>query len=36
MGRNDLAGEDDDAINAILVAAGYKFSLLLKCFRRLL
>jgi IS5 family transposase len=30
MGRNYLAGEQGDAINAILAAAGYNFSLLLK------
>ena len=36
MGRNYLAGEDGDAVNAILAAAGYNFSLLLKWFRQLL
>lgn len=35
MGRNYLASEDGDAINAILVATGYNFSLLLKWFRQL-
>jgi IS5 family transposase len=36
MGRNYLAGEQGDAVNAILAAAGYNFSLLLNWFRRLL
>ena len=36
MGRNYLAGEHGDAINAILAAAGYNFSLLLNWFRQLL
>jgi IS5 family transposase len=36
MGRNYLAGEQGDAINAILAAAGYNFSLLLNWFRQLL
>jgi transposase, IS5 family len=36
MGRNYLAHEQGDAINAILAAAGYNFSLLLKWFRELL
>ena len=36
MGRNYLAGEKGDAINAVLAAAGYNFSLLLKWFRQLL
>lgn len=39
MGRNHLAGEHGDAINAILAAAGYNFSLLLrwlKAFLRLI
>jgi IS5 family transposase len=36
MGRNYLAHEHGDAINAILAAAGYNFSLLLKWFRELL
>jgi IS5 family transposase len=36
MGRNYLAGEQGDTINAILAAAGYNFSLLLKWFRELL
>lgn len=36
MGRNYLAGEQGDAINAVLAAAGYNFSLLLKWFRQLL
>ena len=29
MGRNYLAGEQGDAVNAILAATGYNFSLLL-------
>lgn len=36
MGRNDLAGEDGDAFNAILAAAGYNFSLLVTWFRQIL
>jgi IS5 family transposase len=36
MARNYLAGERGDAINAILAAAGYNFSLLLNWFRLLL
>lgn len=36
MNRNYLAGEHGDAVNAILAAAGYNFSLLLKWFRQLL
>ena len=36
MGRNYLAGQQGDAVNAILAAAGYNFSLLLNWFRRLL
>jgi IS5 family transposase len=36
MARNYLAGEQGDAINAILAAAGYNFSLLLNWFRLLL
>jgi len=36
MGRNYLAGEQGDAINVILAAAGYNFSLLLKWFRQIL
>ena len=36
MDRNYLAGEQGDAINAILAAAGYNFSLLLKWLRVLL
>ena len=36
MGRNYLAGEHGDAVNAILAAAGYNFSLLLRWFRQLL
>ncbi|RWJ37125.1 MAG: IS5/IS1182 family transposase, partial [Mesorhizobium sp.] len=30
MGRNYLAGQQGDALNAILAAAGYNFSLLLR------
>ena len=30
MGRNYLKGRDGDRINAVLAAAGYKFSLLLR------
>ena len=36
MGRNYLAGEHGDAINAILAAAGYNFSLLIKWLREIL
>ncbi|AUX78971.1 transposase [Sinorhizobium fredii] len=36
MGRNYLAGEHGDAINAVLAAAGYNFSLLLNWLRQLL
>jgi IS5 family transposase len=36
MSRNYLAGQQGDAINAILAAAGYNFSLLLNWFRQLL
>jgi IS5 family transposase len=36
MGRNYLAGEQGDAINAILAAAGYNFSLLLKWLKEFL
>lgn len=36
MDRNYLAGEQGDAINAVLAAAGYNFSLLLRWFRQLL
>ncbi|MQW86094.1 IS5 family transposase [Sinorhizobium saheli] len=36
MGRNYLAGEHGDAINAVLAAAGYNFSLLLNWLRMLL
>src|SRR6266481_6314384 len=36
MGRNYLKGRDGDRINAVLAAAGYNFSLLLRWFRRLL
>jgi IS5 family transposase len=36
MGRNYLAGHHGDAVNAILAAAGYNFSLLLNWFRQLL
>lgn len=36
MDRNYLAHRQGDAINAILAAAGYNFSLLLKWFRELL
>ena len=35
MGRNYLAGQDGDAINTILVAAGYNLSLLIKWLRQL-
>ena len=36
MGRNGLAGEDGDALNAALAAAGHNFSLPLKWFRQIL
>jgi transposase, IS5 family len=36
MGRNYLAHAHGDAVNAILAAAGYNFSLLLRWFRQLL
>jgi len=36
MGRNYLKGRDGDRINAVLAAAGYNFSLLLRWLRRLL
>ena len=36
MNRNYLAGRQGDAVNAILAAAGYNVSLLLKWFRELL
>ena len=36
MGRNYLAHAQGDAINAILAAAGYNFSLILKWLRDLL
>lgn len=36
MDRNYLAGEQGDAVNAILAAAGYNVSLLLNWFRQLL
>ncbi len=36
MDRNYLIGEQGDAINAILAAAGYNFSLLLNWLRKLL
>ncbi|TCN22833.1 hypothetical protein EV184_12378 [Sinorhizobium americanum] len=36
MDRNYLAGEQGDVINAVLAAAGYNFSLLLRWFRQLL
>ena len=32
MGRNYLKGRDGDRINAVLAAAGYNFSLLLRWF----
>jgi IS5 family transposase len=34
MGRNYLAHASGDAINAVLAAAGYNFSLSLNCFTR--
>jgi IS5 family transposase len=36
MGRNYLKGRDGDRVNAVLAAAGYNFSLLLRWFTRLL
>ncbi|APO70401.1 hypothetical protein IE4872_PC00384 (plasmid) [Rhizobium gallicum] len=36
MDRNYLAGQPGDAINAVLAAAGYYFSLLLRWFRQFL
>ena len=36
MRRNYLKGRDGDRINAILAAAGYNFSLLLRWFEELL
>jgi IS5 family transposase len=36
MRRNYLKGRDGDRINAVLAAAGYNFSLLVRWFRRLL
>lgn len=36
MGRNHLAGEQGDAINAVLAAVGYNFSLLLNWLRKML
>src|SRR6202021_3236346 len=36
MRRNHLKGRDGDRINAVLAAAGFNFSLLLRWFRRLL
>ena len=36
MDRNYLAGEQGDAVNSVLAAAGYNFSLLLRWFRQLL
>lgn len=36
MDRNYLAGKQGDAVNALLAAAGYNFSLLLKWLRQLL
>src|SRR5262249_15189197 len=36
MGRNYLKGRDGDRINAVLAAAGYNFSLLLRWLSRLL
>lgn len=35
MRRNRLKGRKGDRINAVLAAAGYNFSLLLRWFRRL-
>ena len=36
MRRNYLKGQDGDRINAVLAAAGYNFSLLLRWFEELL
>jgi hypothetical protein len=36
MRRNYLTGRDGDRINAVLAAAGYNFSLLLRWFEELL
>ena len=36
MGRNHLAHASGDAINAVLAAAGFNFSLLLRWFEELL
>ena len=36
MRRNPLTGRDGDRINAVLAAAGYNFSLLLRWFEELL
>ena len=36
MGRNYLTGRGGDCINAVLAAAGYNFSLLLRWLERLL
>lgn len=36
MGRNHLKGREGDRINAVLAAAGYNFSLLLRWFKELL
>jgi len=36
MGRNYLTGRPGDRINAVLAAAGYNFSLLLRWFEELL
>ena len=36
MGRNYLTGRDGNGINAVLAAAGYNFSLLLRWFEELL
>jgi transposase, IS5 family len=36
MRRNYLKGRDGDRINAVLAAAGYNFSLLLRWFKELL
>ena len=36
MGRNYLKGRDGDRSNAVLAAAGFNFSLLLRWLRRLL
>jgi len=36
MGRNYLKGRDGDRVNAVLAAAGYNFSMLLRWFERLL